>query len=161
MFDRQQALKTASRPGIWFLLSSAYWDSGFRGLFVGSSAVFARQALLTGTQLAFYDRSKVLMQRITGCAIDSWPVMGGAACVAGAAATVAIAPVETVKTQMQANKRKKLGVMQTAKSFVRNHGVVSLWRGSFALWLKLAPHTIIVLALTDKLRKMFGIPLLL
>ncbi len=157
---RQQAFKGTGRLGMWFLLKSAYAEGGVRGVYVGSSAVFARQALLTGSQLAFYDRSKVIVQSVTGLHVESFAVECLSSGVAGAAATLAIAPVESIKTQMQARGSGR-SFRQTAKLIFTESGILGFWRGSFALWLKLAPHTVIVLTGTDFLRKAFGIPILL
>jgi hypothetical protein len=157
---RQQAFKGSNRLSMWSVLASAYGEGGVSGLFVGSSAVFARQALLTGSQLAFYDRSKAIVQSVTGLPVGGFAVEGLSACVAGAAATVAIAPVEAIKTQMQAAGKGKT-FRQTASEILSSSGLRGFWRGSFALWLKLAPHTLIVLVATDRLRDLFGVPMLL
>ena len=39
-------------------------ESGVRGAFRGSSAVFLRQAVLTGAQLASYDEAKIALSKL-------------------------------------------------------------------------------------------------
>jgi hypothetical protein len=158
---RQQVdVHMGSSVSIISILKSVYAEeNGLRGLWRGSSAVFARQALLNGSQLASYDRAKAAIADWSGSAPDTIVTQASAAAVAGGVATASIAPVEFVKTQMQSGVQG--GVLQVAVRSVRERGFGSLWRGSLALWLKLAPHTLIVLLSTDALRAACGIPIII
>lgn len=158
---RQQGEALAGRgPSVLAILKRVYKDEGgIRGLYRGSSAVFARQALLNGSQLASYDRAKAAISSWTGYHADGIVTQAAAAAIAGGIATAAIAPVEYVKTQMQSGGRGSM--MHIALSVARRDGVIALWRGSGALWAKLAPHTLIVLLTTDAFRVLLGIPLIL
>lgn len=100
---RQQGDARAGKgASVLAVLRRVYTDEGgARGLFRGSSAVFARQALLNGSQLAAYDRAKVWVAGWTAWPTDSIATEAAAAAVAGGVATFAIAPVEFIKTRMQ------------------------------------------------------------
>ena len=183
---RQQGeLRAGQGASVIAVLRRVYSEEGgLRGLYRGSSAVFMRQALLTGSQvrssvtrgantpgasgrtalrpsqLASYDRAKVAVNEWTCLPSDALATQAAAAAIAGGIATVSIAPVEFVKTKMQATGSKG-GFVSVARCAVHEEGMLALWRGSGALWAKLAPHTLIVLLTTDAFRAAMGVPIIL
>eukprot|EP01087_Luapelamoeba_hula_P005144 TRINITY_DN15226_c0_g1_i1.p1 TRINITY_DN15226_c0_g1~~TRINITY_DN15226_c0_g1_i1.p1 ORF type:complete len:279 (+),score=46.21 TRINITY_DN15226_c0_g1_i1:31-867(+) len=163
--DMARTRQQASTEGMTMfrVLKSAYQnEGGFRGLYRGSSAVFARQAVLNGSQLASYDRAKALTEKYFGLPPDSIASMLVSGAIAGGVVTLAVAPVEMIKTQMQIEGASSSnGFSVCMKAIYHDGGIASFWRGSAALWAKLAPHTMIVLLLTDKFREFFGIPIIL
>lgn len=156
---RQQAagLKQGTvAPGMLTILRQLLQQGGIRGLFTGTSAVFARQAVFTAAQLSTYDQSKKAIADLSDSAIDSYSTILLASLVSGVASTLATAPVEMVKTRMQMSTGT--GFVSTCALTFRQEGLLSFWRGGTALYLKLAPHTLIVLVLTEQFRLLFGVP---
>lgn len=149
---RQQLSSSSSLGGT---LLDAWRSGGARELWKGSSAVLLRQILLTGAQLPVYDASKEHFSLLFSLPPSHVGIQALSASVAGAAATVAVAPAETIKTHMQAARGgPRSSLASSFVSFVSLHGAPALWRGSFALWLKLAPHTLIVMLGTDLFRQL-------
>lgn len=155
---RQQSAAAASKKnvGLIAVLRDAYRAGGFRGLFRGSSAVFARQVMLNGSQLATFDYAKAFCAKSFSLPSESVATQVSAAALSGIACTVCVAPIEAIKTQMQVSRMS----MREASSFIWSNGggIRGFWRGSIALWIKLAPHTVIVLTLTDTFRSWLNIP---
>ena len=110
-------------------------------------------------QLASYDRAKSVVSAWMSRPADDLVTQAAAASVAGGIATACIAPVEFVKTRMQAGKGD--GLVAVTRSVLRESGPLAFWRGSGALCAKLAPHTLIVLLATDAFRTALGVPVLL
>ncbi len=161
---RQQAAAAGSANNVSMtrILSESYQQGGLRGLWRGSSAVFLRQAILNGSQLATYDRAKAFVSsRVQQLPADSYSTMFLSSAISGLVTTMAIAPVETIKTKLQFNKGQRMTLLEASRLQLKTDGLRSFWRGSFALYVKLAPHTVIVLILTDKFREILNIPMIL
>lgn len=62
---------------------------------------------------------------------------------------------------MQINRSKATMAGVVREILQSGKGVTAFWTGSFSLYLKLAPHTVIVLVLTDVFREKLGIPTIL
>jgi hypothetical protein len=136
---RQQASSALKHEGVVSVLRVAYSEGGMRSLYRGSSAVLLRQAVFTGSQLATYDKAKLLVNKYTKLPVNSYETMTIASFVSGLVTAVAIAPIEVVKTRMQFAKTR-LSLRDAFAATYAETGVRGFWRGSFAVFLKGAPH---------------------
>lgn len=132
---------------------------GIPALWRGCSALLARAAVFTAAQLVSYDESKFWVSTHTGWGPDDTPTHMTASLVSGVFTTLCTAPLEMVKTHMQVNSKKgsSPSFWPAFKTVVRTEGVLALWRGTTPLYLKVAPHTFIVLVLTEQFRALFGV----
>ena len=137
------------------VLQSLVREGGLRGLYQGTSAVFARQAVFTASQLASYDQAKLLIA--SRCRSDpaAYPTIMMASLLSGVVCTISTAPFEMIKTRMQISKGASL--FQTSRLIIEEGGLKAFWRGSFSLYLRYAPHTFIVLVATEQFRHLFGV----
>jgi hypothetical protein len=131
--------------------------------------MFARQSLFTGVQLASYDQAKGFAVRISKIpemgirplSNDSPLAHVFAATLSGAVSTIATAPIEMVKTTMQLASRnatkKKTSFIQTFPLVYAEFGLRGFWRGSGALFIRLAPQTTLVLVGSEYFRKLFEV----
>lgn len=147
-------------PNIFHVVRTATKTEGIRALWSGSTATMSRAAVFTAAQLVSYDKSKLWMANMLGLGVDEVPTHIAASLVSGAFTTVCTAPFEMVKTYMQMNCQKgiKDSVWGSVQVILRKEGLPALWRGTTPLYLKIAPHTFIVLVLTEQFRHFFGVP---
>eukprot|EP01126_Amoeba_proteus_P004795 TRINITY_DN11591_c0_g6_i3.p1 TRINITY_DN11591_c0_g6~~TRINITY_DN11591_c0_g6_i3.p1 ORF type:complete len:271 (+),score=34.02 TRINITY_DN11591_c0_g6_i3:70-882(+) len=127
---------------------------GFTSLWTGTSAILLRAAFLNASQLVSYDKAKVWCSTKFGLGLDDIPTHIFASLVAGFVATVTTAPLEMIKTYMQTHNEKMLASFWM---ILKNQGILAMWRGFSPLYVKIAPHTLIVLVLTDQFRQFFGV----
>ncbi len=142
-------------------------EGGPRGLFAGSMALMGRAASFNLGQLVSYDLAKARVVRSTGLVeTDSAAHVASSMC-AGLVATCMSCPFENVKTEMQLTSNRKRGgsgggssVMTMPRlihSMYRLGGVGHFFRGFAPLYLKIAPHTLIVFVVAERLRTLFGV----
>ena len=143
------------RPTIAGILRDVIRKDGLAAIYRGSSALFVRQAIFTATQLATYDQAKFFLCHRLGSRLDSYPSIMGASLISGVASTATTAPLEMIKTHMQV--RTGVSFQQAVHSIFRQKGIAGFWTGSLALYMKLAPHTFIVLVATEQFRQIFDV----
>lgn len=162
-------------PSMGRIMVEVVRTEGVRGLWAGSVPTFVRQVVFTAVQLACYDRSKeAIMAGSTAGQLPAWcPHLGPrdvlthflASLVSGAASTLAIAPVEMVKTHMQmagkgagaASSSQGAGVVAVVRDVWATYGLRGFWRGAGPLYVRLAPHTALVFVGTEYFREVLGV----
>uniref|UniRef100_A0A7S3V2K3 Uncharacterized protein n=1 Tax=Aplanochytrium stocchinoi TaxID=215587 RepID=A0A7S3V2K3_9STRA len=155
---RQAAFKgTEGTPSMYSIVRTVIREHGLKGLFSGSSALMGRAITFNIAQLLTYDESK--RQVVSYC--DSLNENGLATHVlasmcAGLAATTASSPFENIKTLMQISE-KKTGVVEITYQLYATRGLAAFFRGWLPLYFKIAPHTIIVFVVMERLRLVLGV----
>lgn len=145
-------------PSIWKVVSDEVKGRGLRGLFTGSTALVYRSCIFNVSQLLTYDESKIRAQAYTGLPGAHVVVHLLAALGAGLVATTASSPMENVKTIMQANThtvRPRIGAVCMA--MWRQEGIAAFFRGWTALYVKTAPHTLLVFLVMEQLQRILGV----
>ena len=101
-------------------------------------------------QLLTYDKAREFSGKQLHLSTDSAVVHFTASMVAGFASTMSSAPAENVKSWMQV--RPDLNFVQSCRHIFANGGVAGFWRGWVPLYVKLAPHTMIIFMTMEQLR---------
>ena len=138
-----------------------YRREGLRGLYKGVGPTTMRAAVLTGSQMASYDHSKVMLLK-TPYFQDNFYLHLVSSIIAGFVTSVTTNPFDTVKTRYMNDKARgvnrlyKGGVDCFIKT-VKMDGVFGLFRGFIPNYLRLGPHFIVSLPLYEQYRRIFGV----
>ena len=147
----------ANVAGIW---RETLATEGPKGLFRGGGTTVARAALLTATQLATYDRAKVLVAGRTGLP-ESARLHFLAASLAGLVTVAVTSPLDVLRTRLMRDSAADSvyggSFARCLSQTVRGEGVVALWRGAQLQWLRIAPHYVITLMTLEWFRKLAGL----
>eukprot|EP01127_Copromyxa_protea_P005905 TRINITY_DN15734_c0_g1_i1.p1 TRINITY_DN15734_c0_g1~~TRINITY_DN15734_c0_g1_i1.p1 ORF type:complete len:289 (-),score=42.09 TRINITY_DN15734_c0_g1_i1:25-852(-) len=154
-----QQANVGSAPSALGVMKNIAKVKGPLALWSGSSAILARQAIFTAAQLVSYDKAKLFVSTQTGLDLQHFSTHMLASLVSGAFTTLATAPLEMIKTHMQMNSQNlaSASFLTSFRTILRTEGVLAFWRGTTPLYLRVAPHTFIVLVLTEQFRRLFGV----
>jgi len=130
-------------------------EGGFRALYRGVAPTSCRAAVLTGTQLSSYDHTKRLMLR-SGYFADNASTHIIASIVCGLITTTATNPFDFVKTRIMADTTRYRSPLDCLVKSFRAEGPSCLFKGWLPNWLRLGPHFLVSLPLTEKIRRMLG-----
>ena len=146
----------AQSPSMGNVVMSIYATDGIRGLFAGSTALLARAFWFNLAQLTTYDYCKT--SAMETLQLDSRHVVTHvvAAMSAGFVATTITAPLENIKTRTQLMGSKSMS--SVAKVMFRDGNFLVFFRGWTPLYVKIAPHTLVVFVTAEKLRLLFNLP---
>ncbi|XP_041995386.1 mitochondrial substrate carrier family protein ucpB-like isoform X2 [Salvia splendens] len=136
-------------------------DEGLTGFWKGAGPEMTRAAVFTSSQLATYDETKRLVMRWTSLH-DGFYLHLIASTVAGAASTIATAPIDVVKTRLMLQRQSKLvgnykNGLDCAYQLLMKEGPRGFYKGAFALFTRVGPQTTITFILCEQLRELVGL----
>ncbi|CAD5224395.1 unnamed protein product [Bursaphelenchus xylophilus] len=130
-------------------------EEGFKVLFNGVTMCVARAVLMTIGQLSFYDQVKqVLMAKFN--APDTVYTHLFSSFLAASAATVLTQPMDVLKTRMMNAKPGEFKGPVDCFIFTAKTGPTAFYKGFVPAFVRLAPHTILMLVFFEQLRLRFG-----
>ena len=138
--------------GVWKGLTDLA-RGGVKGLVEGAGAGIVRVMVGSAVQLGTYDTVK---HHIMGelALPPGFMVYTASSLVSGAAVTACMAPFDLVSTRIyNAPPHRYTGITDAAVKTVRAEGVRGLYKGAWALYLRLAPHSVITLVTFEFLKK--------
>ena len=124
----------------------------------GAGPSVSRGMLMAASQLASYDHSKhILRDRVR--AIDEGPQLHVVCSqISAVVACLVTAPADMIKTRVMGDRQGAFrSPLHCALSACREEGVLCLWRGAFASFLRLGPHFLITFPLYEHLRRRLGL----
>lgn len=133
-------------------------EGGVRALFRGWDAAAMRVGAGSAAQLASYETLKELFRRRTGASGMVLHAMASAG--ASLVVTACMTPFDVVSTRyMQSREGASLykSPLDCLVKTARAEGITGLYRGAFALYTRLAPHTILSLTFLEQFRKLYGL----
>lgn len=116
--------------GIWNVLSNVVKQRGLFGLYEGASAAMTRVAFGSGAQLATYDFSRRVVDRLTG--VSGFPKVIMSAAVSGVFVSVMMNPMDVISTRMYNSSGLYKSMWDCIKTTVRNEGVGAFYKGMSA-----------------------------
>lgn len=128
---------------------------GWRNLWNGANAAMVRASLFCASQLATYDHTKGILKRTVGLR-DGVQLNFGAAMTAGLITTTVSTPADFVKSVMM-NSSKRSSPVGIVLDVLRRDGGRGFFRGWFANYARLGPHTVITIVTYEKVRGMVGL----
>jgi solute carrier family 25 oxoglutarate transporter 11 len=126
---------------------------GVGALFGGLGASILRAMLVSAGQLGTYTQAK---EFLAGRVPDGGAMHACASMVAAVAASVFSMPADSIKTRMQLGGSQYSGFLDCVRQTVGRDGaagVLRLWDGVGALYLKIAPHTVVSFLILENLQK--------
>ena len=138
-------------PGVWQGLKQLS-AGGVKGLAEGASAGIVRVMVGSAVQLGTYDTVK---HSITShfALPPGLLVYTASSAVSGACVTACMAPFDLVSTRIyNAPPGRYSGIADAATKTLRAEGVRGLYKGAWALYLRLAPHSVITLVTFEFLK---------
>lgn len=134
-------------------------ENGIYGLYKGATPTVVRAALLTSMQLSSYDHSKQIMIR-SGYFQDNPLTHIIASIISGLITTTVVNPADVIKTRIMcdntsANRLYKNPIDCVYKTMLRE-GPWAFMKGWLPNYLRLGPHCLFSLPLTEFIRKSFG-----
>ncbi|CAG9784012.1 unnamed protein product [Diatraea saccharalis] len=145
--------------GTYAALVDIYRNEGFKGLFRGVQPQIPRGAVGSGSQMVSFAYAKEsLLER--GVFVDSPLCLSFvAANLGGVVMTLCLNPFDVVATRLSnqpvdAQNRGKLynGMLDCFVKMIRTEGTRSLYKGVAANYLRLGPHTVLLLVCWDQLK---------
>ena len=140
-------------------------EEGMCSLYTCVEVTIVRAAVLTAAELASYDLFKKYLVEIHQFDRDSTFTHVIVATISSFLAAWSSCPFDTARSRMmnQTKDSKGVGLKYSSlldclrKMIYREGGLIVLWSGFFAMFLRLAPHTIITFVIMEKLRFYFSV----
>ena len=132
-------------------------EGGVRGLWFGVKPAMYRTVVLSSAQLATYDGVKEAASLRLGLSNTDVKVHFIAGAASAFAVMVTMNPLDVILTRSYNNgsqhiKAKATSVPGIMKEIVAVEGVQGLYKGSLALWSRLAPHFICTFVFLEQIR---------
>ena len=145
--------------GVFDGLRQIVAEGGVKGLWFGVKPAMYRTVTLSSMQLATYDGVKELSVTKLGLSEFDVRVHFIAGAASAFAVMVAMNPLDVILTRSYNNgsqhiKAKSTSVPGIMREIVAVEGVQGLYKGSLALWSRLAPHFICTFILLEQLRNL-------
>jgi len=131
-------------------------EGGFFALYRGMEVTMVRAAILGGTKMATYDIVKQSLKRHGWQEGPSLVFVSSTA--VGLALTCTTSPATNARTMIMAHPAGTYsGVLGCMVAIVRTQGLVGLYRGFAAQWLRFAPYNVCQFLVWEQLRKLSGL----
>jgi len=133
-----------------------YHERGLRGLWKGVTPNVSRAVLVNLGELATYDIAKQKIKKTFNLneGVPLHVLSGGCS---GLVASLCCTPADVVKSRMMQVNSPYSGIINCISTTVRKEGVISLYKGFFPIWFRLAPWQLIFWVSYEKLRICSGI----
>jgi len=138
-------------------LVSIFREGGIGGLWRGATASMMRVAVGSAVQLSTYDSIKGALVR-SAVVPDGVGAHLGSALLTGLVVTVAMNPLDVVSTRIfQAKPGFYAGWGDCFARTVKAEGILGLYKGLGAHYLRLGPHTVFTFVFLEQCRKLLGV----
>ncbi len=162
-FQAEGALPASQKRGYTGLgnaMSRIIKEEGVATLWRGLLPAVARSMALNFGMLVPYDKCKGLLAPYLGWTQANFLA---SAAIAGFGAAICCLPLDNVKVKLQKmtvgpdGKMPYKGLLDCFGKCIKSEGLFRLWSGFIPFYLYVAPHSMIVLLLSDALRIILGI----
>ncbi|KAK3232564.1 hypothetical protein CYMTET_57068 [Cymbomonas tetramitiformis] len=141
----------------WTIVRNIIKHEGLSGFYKGVTPNMARAAVQTAAQLAAYEESKSLVMRVSRSTKENFFVHLAASMITGVVTTTATTPADMVKTRMYVARGNSAlhpiwGPLRTAYEVLAEGGLLGLFRGWMANYVRLGPQTAVTFVVLEQLR---------
>ncbi|KAK0687176.1 S2534 protein, partial [Pygoscelis papua] len=140
---------------------SIYKQHGVAGLWRGVTGAVPRVAVGSAAQLATFTSAKDWVCEHQWFRAGSWAAVLAGGMVSGVAVAVTMTPFDVVSTRLYNQPVDAEGTGKLYRGFLdcilqisSKEGLLGLYKGIGAVYLRLGPHTVLSLFFWDELRKM-------
>ena len=141
------------------LAADVIQKEGIKGLYRGVSANVQRAIVLTATQLPSYDHTKHTLLSFNNK--ESILLHFVCSMVAGLCSATTTSPIDVIKTrlmsQLSSSNRRYTSTWDCFYKTVQGEGFGALYKGWFANWMRIGPHTIVTFVVLEQLRLIVGL----
>ena len=144
-------------------VNQIYSTQGIRGFWVGVGTTVARAVVLGATNLGTYSTAKHMLGSKLGLLEDGVPLQLGSSIVAGLAIASTTSPIDFARSRVMCRGAAAGGEAPVRSGFeiirvaVRREGPLSLYKGFFPQWARMAPYTVIQFLVWEKLCSLAGV----
>jgi solute carrier family 25 protein 34/35 len=133
-------------------LRSVAAEKGLAGLYHGALTAGLRTAAGSSVQLTSYELLKRELAVRGG--LGGLPLHVGSSLLTSAVVALAMNPFDVVMTRVYNNKRREYTANFPAAfaKIVRAEGAGGLFKGAFALWARIGPHTVLTFVFLEQIR---------
>jgi len=140
-------IKYVKKDGMYTIIKNVYKTQGIKGFYYGWKPNVTRAMMVNLGELVAYDSGKqYLLQHMN----DTMFCHGLASFHSGFWSTLLSTPADVIKTRLMADSKHTM--FQCAKDIIRNEGFLSLWKGFFPNWFRLAPWQFVFWTTYEQLR---------
>ena len=144
-------LKTQKNITIPQTIRNIYSENGIRGLWKGAGPNVSRAVLVNFGELATYDQSKQFIKKELHLE-DNTPLHVLSSICSGFVASLCCTPADVIKSRIMQTKNPYSGVTDCIVRTVNEEGFMSLYKGFYPIWFRLAPWQLIFWVTYEKLR---------
>tara|TARA_B110000908_G_C10241443_1_gene446330 strand:+ start:460 stop:1275 length:816 start_codon:yes stop_codon:yes gene_type:complete len=134
---------------MYTIIKHTYKHNGLRGFYYGWQPNVLRAMTVNLGELVAYDSGK---QKLLQHMDDNVYCHGLASLHSGFWSTLLSTPADVLKTRMMSDS--KYTMIQCSKDIIQQEGVMSLWKGFFPNWFRLAPWQFIFWVTYEQLRSL-------
>ena len=133
-----------------------YRNNGIRGLWKGATPNIGRAVLVNLGELATYDQAKQTIQKTLQIP-DTTPLHVMSSICSGFVASACCTPADVIKSRMMQSNSPYKGIGDCIYKTVTEEGIVSLYKGFYPIWFRLAPWQLIFWVSYERLRLVSGL----
>eukprot|EP01063_Lacrimia_lanifica_P009943 TRINITY_DN16764_c0_g1_i1.p2 TRINITY_DN16764_c0_g1~~TRINITY_DN16764_c0_g1_i1.p2 ORF type:complete len:310 (+),score=108.00 TRINITY_DN16764_c0_g1_i1:103-1032(+) len=132
-----------------------YRSGGVLGFYQGLQAFIPRTAAASSVQLASYDTVKAYCRSALGMH-DGLPLHAVASFITGIAVVLAMQPFDFAATRLMSQAAgARTSFLATMADAVRTEGILSMYQGTLANYLRFGPYCVLVFVFTEQLRAQY------
>jgi solute carrier family 25 uncoupling protein 27 len=154
--DMKENNKKTNNISLLNTTKSIYNERGIKGLWKGVTPNVSRSILVNFGELATYDIAKQKIKKTLGLK-EGTPLHVTSSICSGFVSSLFCTPADVIKSRMMQVNSPYSGIIHCIGSSVRQEGVLSLYKGFFPIWLRLAPWQLIFWVSYERLRIYSGI----
>ena len=149
-------LETKKTISISKTIRHIYNENGIRGLWKGVTPNVSRAVLVNFGELATYDQSKQFIKKHLYLE-DNTPLHIMSSICSGFVASVCCTPADVIKSRIMQTNNPYNGITDCIIQTINKEGVITLYKGFFPIWFRLAPWQLIFWVSYEKLRILSGL----
>ena len=145
--------------GVINAFSRIHKEGGVRKLWKGATPTVARAMVLNAAQLTTYSQAKVKILE-SGLVRDGIPCYLLASMCSGLLCSASVMPLDLAKTRLQSMRTvngvpQYNGIADVIVNVVRKEGLFALWKGFTPCYMRLGPHTVLMMTFLEKFNKAY------
>ena len=137
-------------------IKQIYTEGGIQGLWRGVVPNVSRGMLVNIAELATYDHSKGFIKKSFDMK-DSTPLHISASLCSGFVSSVLCTPADVIKSRIMQTNSPYKGMIDCIYKTITEEGILSLYKGFYPIWFRLAPWQLIFWVSYERLRIISGL----
>ena len=147
-----QALRNCKKENSLSICKNIFREGGLSGFYFGWKPNVLRAVTVNMGELVAYDTGK---QYLLNYMNDDIYCHGLASINSGFWSTLFSTPADVLKTRLMSDSKSNM--IECSKNIIKHEGILSLWKGFFPIWMRLAPWQFTFWISYEQMRKLNGI----